>query len=120
MIEKHEDPAGDGNLNNVENDAYIELRNTKTPQGTETQSLYYLHRLTRLRNTKTPQGTETQRLLCTLCKTLAIEKHEDPAGDGNFYTACHRAYRCSIEKHEDPAGDGNRFQGLTIEQVVLD
>ena len=87
MIEKHEDPAGDGNLNNVENDAYIELRNTKTPQ-----------------------GTETQRLLCTLCKTLAIEKHEDPAGDGNFYTDCHRAYRCSIEKHEDPAGDGNSLR----------
>ena len=36
-----------------------------------------------------------------------IEKHEDPAGDGNTTIVDGCIDYWIIEKHEDPAGDGN-------------
>ena len=62
IIEKYEDPAGDGNS--------VRVRGSLTT-------------LTRLRNTKTPQGTETPICHGTRQGNRAIEKYEDPAGDGN-------------------------------------
>ena len=63
-FEKYEDPAGDGNKAPLDREIHQirQLRNTKTPQGTETlvrnpcckQDIRAV-----LRNTKTPQGTET-------------------------------------------------------------
>ena len=42
MIEKYEDPAGDGNRNEIDLPKYSDrLRNTKTPQGTETALVSY-------------------------------------------------------------------------------
>ena len=36
-----------------------------------------------MRNTKTPQGTETFGRICKRQILKQIEKYEDPAGDGN-------------------------------------
>ena len=60
-----------------------------------------------MRNTKTPQGTETVSCIHLQNTPLLIEKYEDPAGDGN--EAVKRfGGKAIIEKYEDPAGDGNR------------
>ena len=49
----------------------------------------------------------------TFASLIRIEKHEDPAGDGNVIpTSCNKS-KVSIEKHEDPAGDGNTFEMVT-------
>ena len=62
MIEKYEDPAGDGNGQNS-----VKFANPSL-----------------LRNTKTPQGTETLKQSAQLMRIMSIEKYEDPAGDGNI------------------------------------
>ena len=70
-------------LNHINNFSFT-LRNTKTPQGTETVVPFrFRFRLIVLRNTKTPQGTETidAKFIDKVIKH--IEKYEDPAGDGN-------------------------------------
>ena len=61
IIEKYEDPAGDGNCE-PSSDSVI---------------------IFRLRNTKTPQGTETIIPALYIQKSPLIEKYEDTAGDGN-------------------------------------
>ena len=62
----------------------VTLRNTKTPQGTETDYARVKNAFSLLRNTKTPQGTETV-LYFEHEEVTKIEKYEDPAGDGNCY-----------------------------------
>ena len=62
LIEKYEDPAGDGNQSRV--------GSNKHPYT--------------LRNTKTPQGTETPQAFFYTASWHRIEKYEDPAGDGNM------------------------------------
>ena len=61
-IEKYEDPAGDGNM-------------TIFFLGSKVSNVI-------LRNTKTPQGTETD-VASNIGMFFCIEKYEDPAGDGN-------------------------------------
>ena len=60
-----------------------------------------------MRNTKTPQGTETTWNISSIdLSPIGIEKYEDPAGDGN--PSLMRSNNVfAIEKYEDPAGDGN-------------
>lgn len=41
-----------------------------------------------LRNTKTPQETETDATADVACCVRVIEKYEDPVGDGNVSTGC--------------------------------
>ena len=68
----------------VSSNGAMELRNTKTPQGTETVIREREHfDIPVLRNTKTPQGTETQFRQTSPRSLFRIEKYEDPAGDGN-------------------------------------
>ena len=63
-----------------------------------------------LRNTKTPQGTETVTTASSNAYDfITIEKYEDPAGDGN-YLLSECINDALIEKYEDPAGDGNFAQ----------
>ena len=86
------------------------MRNTKTPQGTETEQYKTnVEKVFTLRNTKTPQGTETAPICLPSQRARRIEKYEDPAGDGNIDSSSpllNSDY--IIEKYEDPAGDGNR------------
>ena len=85
------------------------LRNTKTPQGTETINFFFHCQCSKflLRNTKTPQGTETLWNRYDFRNSSGIEKYEDPAGDGNPVGTTGISKCSRIEKYEDPAGDGN-------------
>ena len=71
-----------------------------------------------MRNTKTPQGTETAVSSSSSAYLTTIEKYEDPAGDGNILLFMPASF-LKIEKYEDPAGDGNLCVRLDVVKRLL-
>ena len=85
----------------------MKLRNTKTPQGTETLHTIKYAIFNTIEKYEDPAGDGNRPYLLTGLSSSIIEKYEDPAGDGNRKYFSTNSAVFPIEKYEDPAGDGN-------------